>query len=654
MRSTPDFEQARATMVDRQIAARGIRDERLLAALREVPRERFVSEEFARFAYEDGPLPIEAEQTISQPYIVAHMIEEARVAPGQRVLEVGAGSGYAAAVLSRIADQVFAIERHAELAELARQRLKTLGYDNAEVRAGDGTKGWPEEAPFDAILIAAGGPQVPEPLKAQLAIGGRLVMPLGSAGVQKLIRVTRRSDNEFDTENLGDVRFVPLIGAHGWSGGEEKKQSPVALIRDAAEPLPDIDDPGFGAAFDRFGDARVVLLGEASHGTSEFYRARAAITKRLIEKHGFTMVAVEADWPDAAAIDAHVRQRPNPGAEPPFQRFPTWMWRNREFDDFVGWLREHNATRAAEDQVRFHGLDLYNLNGSIRAVIDYLDSVDPEAAAVARERYGCLTPWRDDPARYGRMAVTEGYARCEAEVVRMLRDLVEKQLDYAASDGEAFLDATQNARLIANAEAYYRVMYYGAAESWNLRDEHMFDTLELALRAGGEGARAVVWAHNSHIGDARHTDMGRLRDELNLGQLAREKWGDEACLIGFGTHGGTVAAATDWDGPMEVKRVNPSREDSYERLFHDAAVSPALLDLRPERPVREALCAARLERFIGVIYRPETERWSHYSEAVLPEQFDGWVWFDETRAVTPLAGPEQPSGAGDETWPFGL
>ncbi len=223
MRSTPDFEQARATMVDRQIAARGIRDERLLAALCEVPRERFVSEEFARFAYGDGPLPIEAEQTISQPYIVAHMIEEARVAPGQRVLEVGAGSGYAAAVLSRIADHVFAIERHAELAELARQRLKALGYDNAEVRAGDGTKGWPEEAPFDAVLIAAGGPQVPEPLKAQLAIGGRLVMPLGSAGVQTLVRITRRSDNEVDTENLGDVRFVPLIGAHGWSGGEEKK-----------------------------------------------------------------------------------------------------------------------------------------------------------------------------------------------------------------------------------------------------------------------------------------------------------------------------------------------------------------------------------------------------------------------------------------------
>jgi erythromycin esterase-like protein len=423
------------------------------------------------------------------------------------------------------------------------------------------------------------------------------------------------------------------------------------LIADAAEPLPDIDDPAFAEIADRFADARVVLLGEASHGTSEFYRARAAITRRLIERHGFTIVAVEADWPDAEVIDRHVRQREPVDLPAPFQRFPTWMWRNREFFGFVEWLRAHNS--ALEDGARasFHGLDLYNLNGSIRAVIDYLDRTDPEAATVARERYGCLAPWRDAPERYGRLAITEGFARCQKAVLGTLRDLLDKQAPLIAASGEDYLDATQNARLVANAEAYYRAMYYGSAESWNLRDEHMFDTLDLLLRA--KGGKAVVWAHNSHLGDARFTEMGLERDELNLGQLVREKYGDEARLIGFGTHGGTVAAADDWDAPMKIKQVNPSRPDSYERVCHDSGVPRFFLDLRQEREVREALMAPRLERFIGVIYRPDTERWSHYSTAVLPQQFDGWFWFDETRAVEPLGGAEQ-AGGGEDTWPFGL
>lgn len=430
-------------------------------------------------------------------------------------------------------------------------------------------------------------------------------------------------------------------------------QDAAASVAAVAEPLPNLDDSAFAEAFDRYADARVVLLGEASHGTSEFYRARAAITRRLIERHGFTIVAVEADWPDAAVIDRHVRQRPYAALDPPFQRFPTWMWRNREFFEFVAWLRAHNAALAAAERASFHGLDLYNLSGSIRAVIDYLDRVGRDAAAVARERYGCLAPWRDAPHGYGRLAITEGYARCEKPVVAMLRALVEKQAELVASDGDDFLDATHNARLIASAEAYYRAMYYSSAESWNLRDEHMFDTLDLLLRTKGQGAKAVVWAHNSHIGDARFTDMGMERGELNLGQLARTGYGDAARLVGFGTHTGTVAAADDWDAPMKIKRVNPSRPDSYERICHEAGVPRFLLDLRPEGEVRDALLTPRLERFIGVIYRPDTERWSHYSTAVLPQQFDAYVWFDETRAVDALPGPA--TGRGDEeTWPFGL
>lgn len=653
------LEKQRDAMVAHQIVARGIEDPAVLAAMRAVPREAFVPEGLREFAYEDSPLPIEAGQTISQPYIVALMIEAAGIGADDRVLEIGVGSGYAAAIASRIARRVHAIDRHAELADLARARMARLGYDNVVIRAGDGTRGWPENAPFDVILVAAGGPEIPRPLCRQLAIGGRLVIPVGDADQQRLVRVVRTSDDDYEDEDLGRVQFVPLIGAHGWprDAGTDALIEPDDLpriIAGAAEPLPDIDDPAFGALFDRFGDARIVMLGEASHGTSEFYRARAAITKRLIEQHGFTIVAVEADWPDAAAIDRIVRTKPARPGDLPFQRFPTWMWRNREFLDFVGWLRDHNGGQPEKKRTGFYGLDLYNLNGSIRAVIDYLDRVDPEAAAIARERYGCLTPFRNDPAAYGRMALNEGHARCEEAVVRQLKDLFARSRDYAAQDGDDFLDAAQNARLVANAETYYRAIYHGSAESWNLRDTHMFDTLEQLLGTKGPEAKAVIWAHNSHIGDARFTEMGQSRDELNIGQLVREHYGDEARLIGFGTHTGTVAAATDWDGTMEVKRVNPSRPDSYERACHDSGVGRFLLDLREGKQpeARNALMAPKLERFIGVIYRPETERWSHYSSAILPRQFDAWTWFDETRAIAPLA-----SGRGegpDDTYPFGL
>ena len=654
-----DLETAREKMVARQIAGRGIKERRILEAFRAVPREAFVPEHLHEFAYEDSPLPIEADQTISQPYIVALMIEAAEVAPGERVLEVGAGSGYAAAVMGQIAGEVIAIERHAELVGLARMRMERLGYDNVRIVEGDGTGGCPDERPFDAILAAASGTHVPEILLRQLTVGGVLVMPVGEPHeVQKLVKVTRTDDDEFRTEDLGPVRFVPLIGAHGWDeqGRRPGPSSLPELIREAAEPLPDIDDPAFAAMFDRFADARVILLGEASHGTSEFYRARAAITRRLIEEHGFTIVAVEADWPDAATIDRYVRHRPaREGEERAFQRFPTWMWRNTDVQAFIRWLRSRNGAVEPEFMAGFYGLDLYNLGSSMRAVIDYLDDVDPEAAKVARGRYGCLQPYARNPQGYGRMAITRGFAECERPVVQMLGELLARRLEYVGRDGEEWLDAAGNARLVKNAEAYYRVMYHGAAESWNLRDTHMFETLCQLLDAKGPDAKAVVWAHNSHIGNAAHTEMGQVRDELNIGQLAKEKWGDEARLIGFGTHGGTVACATDWDDLMEVKVVRPSLPGSYEAMSHDAGVPRFLLDLRQgvNEAAVEALMEPRLERFIGVIYRPETERWSHYSEAVLPNQFDAWIWFDETQAVTPLDGAEPPAGE-DDLYPFGL
>ena len=661
-----DLARARDRMVDIHIARRGVRDPYVLEALRRVPRESFVEPGFEEFAYEDSPLPIGEGQTISQPYIVALMIEAAEVKPGDSVLEVGAGSGYAAAVMGQIADRVYAIERHPSLGESARQRLKKLGYDNVELRIGDGTQGWPEVAPFDAILVAAGGPEVPPTLKQQLAIGGRLVIPVGEeARYQNLIKLTRKSEAEFEEENLGAVAFVPLIGEHGWAEdgrraatnhvpGQSRARTLPQMIADAAEPLPAIDDPVFGRLFDRFAKRRVVLLGEASHGTSEFYRARAAITRWLIEEHGFTIVAVEADWPDAAAADRYVRHRPaRPGAEPPFQRFPTWMWRNTEVDAFIGWMRAHNEDLKAERRAGFYGLDIYNMSGSIAAVLEYLDKVDPEAAAIARERYGCLTPWQKEPSTYGRAVLTAGYRKCEQAVIDQCRELLQSQLEYVAQDGESFLDAAQNARLITSAERYYRIMYYGGAESWNLRDTHMFETLAHLLEARGPQSKAVVWAHNSHVGDARYTEMGAVREELNIGQLCRERFGDQAALIGFGTHTGTVAAASDWDGDMEVKRVRPSHRDSYERVCHDADVARFLLDLRQHQPLRRRLLEPRLERFIGVIYRPDTELTSHYANVSLPQQFDAFVWFDETSAVTPL-GPEHASAGAPDTYPFGL
>jgi erythromycin esterase-like protein len=432
------------------------------------------------------------------------------------------------------------------------------------------------------------------------------------------------------------------------------------LIADTVEPLPDIDDRTFGEFFDRYGDARVVCLGEASHGTSEFYRARAAISRHLIERHGFTIVAVEGDWPDCATVDRYIRHRPARDLHfKPFERFPTWMWRNTDVDAFIRWMRGHNANRPYERMAGFYGLDLYNLSASMEAVIAFLDKEDPELARLAHQRYGCLEPWAENPQIYGRHSLAEGYARCEVGVIRMLKDLLQKQVDCFGEECDEWLDAQANARLVKDAEAYYRVMYHGSAESWNLRDTHMVDTLNMILDAKGPDSKAIVWAHNSHVGNAAFTDMGRRREEINVGQLVKDKFGRSSRLIGLGTHTGTVAAADDWDEPMKIKRVQPSLPESYERAAHESGIDSFLIDLREgERDERLAaeLMEPRLERFIGVIYRPETERWSHYSEAILPRQFDGYVWFDETSAVTPLAGALGPGEAPavEETYPFGL
>jgi len=410
-----------------------------------------------------------------------------------------------------------------------------------------------------------------------------------------------------------------------------------------------------------------VLLGEASHGTHEFYRERAEITKRLILEKGFTAVAVEADWPDAYRVNRYVRgQSEDADADAAlggFRRFPVWMWRNRVVLDFVEWLREHNLSREGGGrQAGFYGLDLYSLHTSIEAVLSYLDRVDPEAARRARSRYSCFEHFGENTQAYGYAASFGMTESCEQEVLGQLSELSGRASEYASRDGhlaeDEFFFAEQNARLVKNAEEYYRSMFRGRAESWNKRDTHMAETLDALVGHLGRTrgpAKVVVWEHNSHLGDARATEMGE-GGELNVGQLVRERYGRDAVLVGFTTHRGTVTAASDWDEPAERKRVRPALEGSYEALFHEVGHDRFMLDLRAEGRARELLRRPRLERAIGVIYRPETERLSHYFQARLAEQFDAVLHFEETRAVEPLErhagwerGEEPP-----ETYPTGF
>ncbi|URM25439.1 erythromycin esterase family protein [Pseudomonas frederiksbergensis] len=429
------------------------------------------------------------------------------------------------------------------------------------------------------------------------------------------------------------------------------------LLRQYAEPLPALDSPAFGEMFDRYADARVVMIGEASHGTSDFYRTRAAITQRLIEQHGFNIVAVEADWPDAGHVDRYARGLAHSAwTRHIFSRFPTWMWRNTDVKAFAHWLHQYNHQHAPERRVEFRGLDVYSLRNSIHEVLSYLDRVDPQLALEARRRYGCLTPWQDDPALYGHFVERDGVMPCEHAVVEQLNAMLAEQLAGLIKDDEAFFNATQNARVVQAAEQYYRAIYRGSTASWNLRDRHMFDTLRALLEHRGPQAKAVVWAHNSHIGNAAATHMG-WKGQFNIGQLCRSAYGRDVVLIGMSTDRGQVAAADDWDGEMLIKDVRPSRPDSWERQFLKAGVPASLTDWRdPQRKdLRQALSKPQLERAIGVIYRPETERSSHYFEAVLAEQFDAMVWIEQTTPVTALPLPKsQTLEPEDETFPFGV
>ena len=435
-------------------------------------------------------------------------------------------------------------------------------------------------------------------------------------------------------------------------------------VSKVAEPLAGSPDD-YDSLVDLIGDARFVLIGEASHGTHEFYRERAVITKKLIYQRGFNAVAVEADWPDAYRINRFVHgvsaDVDSVEALSGFKRFPQWMWRNADVLDFVGWLREHNDDQGFGDRkCGFYGLDLYSLHASIEAVLEYLKKVDPDAARRAREHYGCFEHFGEEIQTYGYAAGFGLTPTCEDAVVKELVELRRKAMDYLQRDGQvaadAYFCAEQNARVVRNAEEYYRSMFRREVSSWNLRDTHMMESLiSLTDHLGKSGtpAKIVVWAHNSHLGDARATQMGE-RGEFNLGQLVRQRFKKEVVLIGFTTYEGTVTAASDWDAPAERKNVRPGHPESFEALFHEVDVPRFYLNLR-NNDVSSALRDERLERAIGVIYRPETELASHYFKARLSDQFDAVLHFDHTRAVEPLERTaEWELGEVEETYPSGL
>jgi erythromycin esterase-like protein len=432
------------------------------------------------------------------------------------------------------------------------------------------------------------------------------------------------------------------------------------MARASATPPLAPASAGYDTLVGRAARARLVLLGEASHGTHEFYRERAEITKRLITERGYTVVAAEADWPDAYRVNSFVRGvSDDTSAEEAlrdFKRFPAWMWRNLDVVEFVAWLREWNdALPPGEPKVGFYGLDLYSLHASMEAVIAYLDEVDPDAARRARERYACFDHFGPDPQAYAYETAISGVEPCERQAVEQLVELRNKAADLVSRDERIAEDrhfyAEQNARLVVNAEEYYRAMFRGGVTTWNLRDRHMAETLEAIVahleRTRRRPTKAVVWAHNSHVGDARSTDLGRA-GELNIGQLAREQRGDKTLLVGFTTHSGTVTAASDWGGLAERKRVRPALRGSWEELFHEAGDPSFLVETA-------GFEGRRLERAIGVVYRPQTERVSHYFEAELGSQFDAVIHIDETTAVKPLERTsEWDEGELPETYPFAV
>lgn len=633
------------------VAARGLRNPAVLAALLAVPRHMFVPERLAEFAYEDSALSIDDDEMLLQPFVVATMAEASGVEPTERALVLGNGAGYTAAVLSRIAGEVVTVQRRASLASFTRNVLRDLGYDNVRVAVGEGVQGSPDLGPYDAIVSSTPGPGAPRALLDQLVDGGRLVVPVGGRRTQTLRRIVRDGDRLY-RQDLGDVRFVPLIGRDAWTK-EEKEESWTERLahRDAvegdlppavaevAEPFDSVLEGDLGRLLDRIGDARVVLLGESTRGSSELQRVKARITAELVLRSGFDTLVFDADWRDAAWIDRAVRDS-RPDAAPGSSLVsgaPTWTLRTLEIEELIAWLRAHNLESEPAREVAVFGLDLYGMHRSIEAVIDYLEGCELGLAAEVRRRHDHLTPWHHDPTTY-REAVSSDLQRGrEAEILSVLNGMLDQRLTKDVTIDDRLFEALQATHVLADAERYYRALYYGAREAWNLRERHMFETLRALLRARGPESKAVVWAHNSHVGDASATELG-ARGETSIGELCRIELEEPVYILGFTTDHGQVTAATSYDGPPRIMELGPSHPESYEHVLHECHHPSFLLPMRAMTDaLRDKLREPRIERVVGLVYRPEAELERHYFSASLPLQFDEVVHIDRTRATRVLS-----------------
>jgi protein-L-isoaspartate(D-aspartate) O-methyltransferase len=620
--------------IQSQLKDKGITNPQLLKAFEEIPPAYFLSKKlypFENVTIDDNLIKVEP-----RVYSVAKMLENLKIKQGEKILAIGVDSVYLMVILSKICKEVYAVETNNAYAKWALEVLETLNVNNVFITVGDEKQGWEEKAPFDAILITSEFEEVSAHLKEQLKIGGRLLVPIGPDWAHITFEIVQRiSETTYNEERIRDNFFIPnpkilpKIGTENFSEKEivdEIKTKAIAFNSIEEFPMDDL--------LDRIGDAKVVLLGEASHGTSEFYLTRQEITKALIDKKGFNFVCAEADWSDAEQINNYVRNQQIQKDWSPFTRFPHWMWKNKEVLNFVEWLKEFNAEN--NNETGFYGLDLYGLENSIELVISYLEKTDKALANLAKSRYSCIMPYMANPAIYGKMVIGNQLESCEDEVLRMLVDLLKNK--NKLNHSPEYFYAYQNANVVVDAERYYKAMYYGSAESWNLRDFHMFSTLKSMLSYFGPQTKAIVWAHNSHIGNALATEM-YSRGEINIGHLCKEDFGENSYHIGFGTHTGTVAAAHNWGNEMGIINVNNSLPKSYENLCHKTKIEAFTLPLREKfsgKRLKELLNTPKLERAIGVVYRPETERQSHYFHAALPSQFDEYIFFNESGAVTPI------------------
>ncbi len=639
--------------IEEQLKDKGIRNVLLIEAFQDIPEAFFLSENLHPYFYEDIRIEKSIEKTEPRVIVIARMLEQLEVREEESILIIGVDSVYILAVLSKIYKEVYAVETTKTYSDWALEVLKNIDVTNVYIKTGKLENGWKTKAPFNAILSASEFKEIPNTIKKQLKIGAKLLAPVGPDWAHVMLEtIERTSETDYITKALRDNYFIPkpkLIPKIGTKVHPENEI--IDEIGISSIPFITIEKFPMDGLLERIGDAKVVLLGEASHGTSEFYAMRQEITKALIEKKGFNIICAEADWSDAEQINNYVRNQYQTQDWMPFARFPEWMWKNKEVLDFVEWLKKYNIKH--NNIIGFYGLDLYGLENSIDLVINYLQDIDPELATLAKLRYSCIMPYMSNPTVYGKLVKTQKLESCEKDVLKMLFDLLKNK--NKLNHSQAFFYAYQNATVVVDAERYYKAMYYGSAESWNLRDFHMFYTLKSLLSYYGKDSKAIVWAHNSHIGNALATEM-YAKGEINIGHLCKEHFGAKSYNIGFGTHTGTVAAANNWGEAIQVMPINNSLSGSYEHLCCKTKVTNFTLPLREqhsEKNLRELLSTPRLERAIGVVYRPETELVSHYFKAVLPSQFDEYIWFNKTKAITPLETKREKVKLTD-MHPFGL